>query len=206
MDGVQSATNCRQWFFASSKSETYTLLHNVKKDIPSCLYALPQLSVLHLSGNALTGTIPADVVLGPNLKDLTLSYNRLHGTIPEVIQRRNWTTLDLSFNSFSGTLSTSIPTVTEAGSKLSVNINRLSGNIPDSLLHRADVAVVEGNIFQCNFDGNKLPSSDAKSSSYNCGSDAFYLALLCLLWFTASQCCGSRIVDVFERHSLLFQL
>jgi hypothetical protein len=75
----------------------------------NCILSLPGIQSLHLSGNGLGGKLSLENrKLNENFTDLILSHNQFEGTIPEEIYSHGkWLTLDLSFNRFQGTLSTS---------------------------------------------------------------------------------------------------
>jgi hypothetical protein len=57
-----------------------------------------------------------------------------------------------------------------------MNVNRLSGDIPSSLDGIDNVDVVAGNLFDCE-DLEDLPSKDANSESYVCGSSDYDVSL-----------------------------
>ena len=96
--------------------------------IPDCVWALPNLTSLHLAGNSFTGklinpntsTLSASVSVAvgselgaasatpcitPTLRNLSLSHNRLSGTIPAEILRFPFDNLDLSYNKLWGHIS-----------------------------------------------------------------------------------------------------
>ena len=100
LDGLNSAKQCRALNFAGS----YGISNRVYGSIPACLFSLPNITSLHLSGNGLTGNLPNQVSISSSFIDLTLSHNVLTGTIPRQFQERKWYTLDLSYNRLSGTL------------------------------------------------------------------------------------------------------
>ena len=146
--------------------------------IPTCLFGMSSLEVLHLSGNGLSGTLPDVLLVSPTLVDLTLSHNLLRGTIPFGIQRRVWNTLDLSFNKLGGTILDEIPVSTNGS--FTLMINRLSGYIPSSLNSATNISILRGNVFACKFNTRKLPANDPAESSYSCGSDQLQLSFY--LW------------------------
>ena len=49
---------------------------------------------------------------------------------------------------------------TAAGGSLHLAVNRLSGDIPSSVLAIQDVSLLEGNIFQCDGGATALPEHD----------------------------------------------
>jgi Leucine-rich repeat (LRR) protein len=104
LDGLQSSSKCQQKLLAGL-SDSYLVAQPMKGGIPACIFAMPRLNTLHLSGNGLSGSLPPDLVVSESLVDLSLSHNSLTGTIPPQIQERQWYNLDLSFNRLTGTLS-----------------------------------------------------------------------------------------------------
>ncbi len=113
LDGMSSATKCRKFIYPRLRSASkdssgwfnaFFLEHGIRGKIPSCLFEMPILQSLYLSGNELEGSISSDLNISKSLSNLRLSYNRLEGIIPLVIQERSWTILDLSYNKFTGNL------------------------------------------------------------------------------------------------------
>eukprot|EP01038_Epipyxis_sp_PR26KG_P006356 gene6356-8755_t len=114
LDGLSGALNCpnqistfNSIFNLFSSQISSSIVHG---SIPECLYLMPNLTTLHLSGNGLTGTI-SDSLKKNNyfgksvLSDVSLSYNKLTGTIPMEWQLRSWkSNLDLSSNFLTGIL------------------------------------------------------------------------------------------------------
>ena len=111
LDGLHTSTTCSHEYwnpFYPSKAGSYASL--MGGTIPHCLFFLPNINTLHLSGNGFDGTIPtlsnrnsSDI---PNkLQDIALSHNRLTGTIPDWIQSYpNFLNVDFSYNKFTGYL------------------------------------------------------------------------------------------------------
>ena len=172
LDGMHSGQSCRNPFFRGTIFKSYGLTSIEGRGIPPCLYSMPNLNVLHLSGNVLMGTLPADMDLSPSLQDLTLSHNALHGPISSQIQSRLWQNLDLSYNKFGGSLSG----VKKSNSTIALKVNRLSGPLPASLHDAQHINVLQGNSFSCDFNQKKLPLHDPYRSSYNCGSDSLEIS------------------------------
>ena len=178
LDGMSSQPSCRTKIFPYTSINTYRIRYS-HGSIPSCVFSLDKLQVLHLSGNGMSGSIPSDVTLGASLVDMTLSNNFLRGFIPPQVQLALWRTIDLSHNSFDGTLSKKL--FLGANSSLDLIVNRLSGDIPSNVVHApGDMSVLDGNLFRCQFDSNKLPRRDPNRTKYSCGSDAFELSVY--LW------------------------
>jgi hypothetical protein len=180
LDGLSSATSCRR----TLPSGAYLLSRSVGGTVPICLFRLPSITTLHLSGNKFTGSVPSTVALSTTLYDVTLSHNRLTGAIPEVIQQRRWYNLDLSYNRLSTTLSGDFganhssyrPTLldlTENECAVSLENNRLSGRIPGYLQFLQNVSILGTNLFSCALDGTDLPAQDSDRDNYQCGSSGF---------------------------------
>jgi hypothetical protein len=203
LDGLSTADNCRIQLFPDIPDvNSFTLRNGIDGTIPGCLYSMRSLQTLHLSGNDLTGSIPSSgLAVSSSLIDLTLSHNTLTGTIPEVFLNKNWINLDLSYNKLRGTLSgTSFNALNSQDSSLSLEVNRLSGNIPSALLNLENVSVLNGNIFECDFEGNDLPANDPDYKSYSCGSNSvnnllyvwlslfgIFTVLLAIVYFQRSE-------------------
>ena len=64
--------------------------------IPPCIFNLPNLQTLHLSGNGFSGMLPNSLPV--NLTDLSLSHNFIKGTLSTSIQRMYFSKLDLANN------------------------------------------------------------------------------------------------------------
>lgn len=165
IDGMSSAATCRNKLFISS----YTLQHTIGGTIPTCLFQLPNITTLHLSGNGFTGRIPGDIVLSATLADLSLSHNTLTGSIPEQIQLRKWSNLDLSYNRLSGTLHSTFA----ANTSVEFVNNRLSGVIPAVFKTMTSLSILGSNSFTCSYDQSDLPQNDPDRMQYHCGSNSF---------------------------------
>eukprot|EP01040_Poterioochromonas_malhamensis_P027180 gene27180-biopygen3405 len=171
-NGLTTSDNCKTALFPGLPYlDGFTVSHFIQGSIPACLFEMPKLQLLHLSGNGLTGSIAQDLNVTESLRDLSLSHNSLTGTIPSSIQLKTWENLDLSYNKLSGTLSGAFSTPFENGA-ISLEVNRLSGNVPWSLVDFNNTNMLSGNIFSCNFLGTDLPQSDPDASNYSCGSDS----------------------------------
>jgi hypothetical protein len=189
LDGLSTATSCRNLIFPSSSKffKSFTLQYSMAGTIPMCLFSLPQLTTLHLSGNEFTGTLDDDMTISPTLVNLDLAFNYFEGTLPNQFQQHYWDYLDLHYNSFTGTI-THFSNLSSSESLVHLRNNRLSGFIPDSLKCLTHIEILDGNIFSCFLDNEKhLPRHDPKFEDYSCGSDAtnafVYLWLCCLFCF-----------------------
>ncbi len=187
LDGLTTSDNCKNLVFPGFPYLSgFAVSHFLKGTIPSCLYEIPSLELLHVSGNGLTGSIPRNVNFSSELTNLALSHNALTGTIPDVVQLRQWSFLDLSYNKLSGTLSSNFETP-PLNSSTFLEVNRLSGRIPTTLVKTtSDVNILSGNIFGCNMMGSDLPNSDPDVNSYSCGSDNANNVLYA--WIGAAVC------------------
>lgn len=195
MDGLSSNPQCRTFVFStimSKRIRTYFVsLPLTPNTIPPCIFSLPQILSIHLSGNGLVGTIPSLNVYGgdnndvnisttgsfisQSLIELALSYNRLSGTIPESIQLHgNWKYLDLSYNKLSGKILPDNKWYLNNGAltDLYLEVNRLSDIVPSNLLNLEVVSILRGNLFDCPWSSgvNSLPKNDPIAETYNCGS------------------------------------
>ncbi len=173
LDGLATAENCRKYLFSGLSSQFTGFVVNrfIGSTIPICLFEMPNIQLLHLSGNGLSGSIPKDLNISSSLTDLALSSNSLEGTIPDTIQFRQWDSLDLSYNKFSGTLSEGFVSISNSG-ELLLEVNRLSGQIPSNVLGTLNISILNGNIFQCDTLQTDLPHNDPNYNKYTCGSDS----------------------------------
>jgi len=159
-DGLGSADKCSDGFTVPFTK--VTLRPTVDGTLPQCLFSLENLTVLHIAGNKLSGTI-SDIPPESKLYDLSLAHNHLSGTIPVSIQRKKFDNLDLSYNKFGGLCSYLL---TSDGAKIALEVNRLSGNFPSRLSHARGLNVLSDNIFSC----GDLPRYDKNFDEYSCGS------------------------------------
>ncbi|CAN1156783.1 Receptor protein-tyrosine kinase CEPR1 [Linum perenne] len=122
----------------------------VRGSIPAWLANMTSLVDLELSGNFLTGTIPAELGLLKNLQSLELYYNyELSGNIPD--QLGNLTELidlDISVNKLTGKLPESICLLPKL-QVLQLYNNSLTGNIPVSIAESTSLRILSlyGNSF-----------------------------------------------------------
>lgn len=76
LDGLSTASECRQRIFQMLPTFIITQLYG---GIPNCLFQMPNLEVLHLSGNGLRSMLPHDLHISDSLFDISLSYNIITG-------------------------------------------------------------------------------------------------------------------------------
>jgi Leucine-rich repeat (LRR) protein len=129
LDSVSSAPACDVRFTGLWKDLFKVVIgkRSLLGTIPDCIWSMRSLQTVHLAGNGLQGTLPADVlspviinadltVSGSDdyvavnrtvyiLNDVNLASNTLVGTIPLSWQQWPWKSLDLSGNKLTGILS-----------------------------------------------------------------------------------------------------
>ena len=176
LDGIHSSSSCRNLIPIRVFDTIYESYQSVSS-IPSCLYSLPNMTNLRLSGNDITGSLPSDATLNEGFVELIISSNQFTSIIPESFQSHRWEVFDVSYNKFSGSLLPSLYISNDA----TLKINRISGAIPLSLYNTTDVDVLTGNIFTCNSEQLAL-LGDKVEDRYVCGSSSFTNAGL--TWFT----------------------
>ncbi|PIN09229.1 Leucine-rich repeat protein [Handroanthus impetiginosus] len=112
--------------------------------------ALRLLTLIDLSGNSLTGEIPAEIGSLLGLFALNLSRNNLVGTIPHDIGRLELLNfLDLSKNNLSGSIPPTLSQLSHLGI-LDLSFNNLSGRIPwDTHMQTFDAPTYMGNPGLC---------------------------------------------------------
>eukprot|EP01039_Chlorochromonas_danica_P005773 gene5773-6357_t len=189
--------------------------------IPDCIWILPNISVLHLSGNGLSGSLPNTFPcslsyyhmqleqdhatnasgsgsgsglynchssrLSPTLNDVVLTHNLLTGTIPSPFQQYPFSCLDLSYNKLKGSIKDMTnftlaytPNSTE-GVSLTLEVNRLSGQLPDSFVNAYNLNILTGNLFKCKGTSENpgdLAKHDPGSHTAVCGSQQLTDALV----------------------------
>ena len=202
LSGLTAGRNCARTVDVLGILKFYTA-STVSGDIPACLFTMPNITNLYLSGNGIyseLNDIPSDSLL----TNISLSYNRLHGTIPVSIQQQSrLDLLDLSFNQLSGTIE-QMNSYNVDGNRshgvLSTTVhlesNRLSGDIPQSFADAENIDILDGNMYSCI---SSLPQQDPNVSKFSCGSSTLngYLnTFLCLFGIVAiismyKWCCTS---------------
>ncbi|KFK28182.1 hypothetical protein AALP_AA8G482900 [Arabis alpina] len=91
----------------------------------------PQMELLDLSTNSLTGMLPGDIGTMEKMKVLNLSNNKLSGELPSDLNKlSDLEFLDLSNNAFNGQIPDKLPSHMTG---FNVSKNNLSGTVPESL-------------------------------------------------------------------------
>ncbi len=109
------------------------LSNNEFSGVPVTLLDLPNLEVLGLSGNKLTGELPADLGRLSKLRELWLSGNGLTGPIPASIGNlTNLERLHLQYNALSGEIPAGLTSLVKLR-RLDLSENQLSGPLPHGL-------------------------------------------------------------------------
>jgi Leucine-rich repeat (LRR) protein len=161
--------------------------------IPECVFQLPLIEIVHMSGNGFYGSI-GDLPQSSKLNDFSLAHNQLTGTIPISIQHYPMVRMDLSYNRFTGDCSHFATNYTKlfrcpANSpdcsafegitkKLNLEVNRLSGGIPNHIAKGGrKINILTGNMFSCQY----LPSKDPSFGQYTCGSSALNYSCYALI-------------------------
>ncbi|KAK9082070.1 hypothetical protein Syun_031469 [Stephania yunnanensis] len=110
--------------------------------IPSEIFIkLPNLTILQLSDNFLTGNIPQDIGKLNNLRVLTLGNNNLSGRIPSSINNLAWLLyLELNHNNFEGVVpnTSNLQSLLElrlSGNKLNATLEQVFGQTSHGLLY-----------------------------------------------------------------------
>jgi hypothetical protein len=178
MDGLGSATGCKN--VVTVPFTSVSLVRSLGGNIPDCVWSLSKLKILNLAGNGLRGTIGTTSSM-PSLISLALSHNYLSGKIPLWLQKMNLSHLDLSHNKLTGDANgfryqddnfwNSELVNTSFGSQylarnLSLIVNRLSGDLPESFGKYEDLDILSGNLFGC----ANFPKNDENSDYVSCGS------------------------------------
>ena len=144
------------------------LFNTIGGTIPTCVWSLQNLTVLHLTGNGLTGEIVSSLPPYSHLVEVSVSHNQLSGALPLDIV--SVVRLDLSHNQFAGEYPDHTYGQSIIESKIDLEINRLSGQLPvselEQLLNSSSLSVLRGNVFSC----NTIPSNDEYTEDYVCGS------------------------------------
>ncbi|KAJ0037976.1 hypothetical protein Pint_23918 [Pistacia integerrima] len=113
--------------------------------------SMPNLIFLSLSGNRLTGEIPASIGKMMLLQVIDLSSNNITGIIPSSIGNCSFLrALDLSYNNLSGEIPASLGQLQQLQS-LHLSNNKLTGNLPSSFQNLSSLETLD---LADNFSGN----------------------------------------------------
>ena len=150
-----------------------------RNQFPLCVWSLPNLTWIYAYSNGYVGSIPADdFLIGPGLQFVNIARNRLTGTMSTSLKSHHFAQIDLSYNKIAGSVQFESNSTLIGTSAYSVEVNRLSGNLPSSELESiGQIDVLEGNMFQCS-GHNGLPSNDPDYSLYSCGSDNYNISMI----------------------------
>lgn len=163
------------------KFNGYSSSTSLTSSIPTCIWNMKKLEVLHLAGNSLIGSL-GEMPRINLLKDINLANNKLTNKIPLSWQYKgDYIQLDLKNNLLGGELVKDFNYSNNYS--LFLNNNRLSGLIPpvvyNGIYNQAmlstsfeTINVLQGNLFQC--DQDALP----QNLNYVCGSNSFNLSLI----------------------------
>jgi hypothetical protein len=194
LDGLSSGSSCRQYLLLGL-SPAYVPSNFMSGSIPSCILTLPNISVFHISGNGFRVPFASFAsTVSSSLQDISLSYNQITGTIPYALQTMEVSYRDFSYNRIGGTIekmSHLPPTNITSNYSLYLDVNRLSGFIPDEFHDTFyQINILSGNLFECT--GNSIPLRDPSASSYVCGSHQLNESQ-----FAATSVCGSFFLLLF---------
>jgi Leucine-rich repeat (LRR) protein len=147
-------------FGAMTNLSTIDLSWNelLRGPIPTSLVLLPNIEVIILGGNGLSGHIDTafDPAVQRRLKHVSLHYNKFSGSVPEtLLQNLAIRYLDLGFNHFWGTIPTALahlPDIEYVG----LFFNHLHGTIPDVFHNMSNLEAININY---NYLSGALPSS-----------------------------------------------
>ena len=172
LDGLHLSSSC-----SGEPLNIYETIYAIRLDvisnIPSCIYTLPSLVTLHLSGNGIQHySLPADIKPSSSLRNLLLSHNGITGELPRNFQRHQWEVLDISYNKFNGKLMT-LNSSGNSSQEMIMAVNRLSGSIPTSARSISNINILDGNTFSCTTSELEHLQSDPSSDKYSCGSTSF---------------------------------
>ena len=143
--------------------------------ILTCIWSLPNLITLQLSGNGFTGSLPSDSTKFPEyLQYLSIGHNRLFGTMSNELTTKSFIDLSMSHNKIGGVFAVAAANNT-AGSSVRAEVNRLSGYFRTQPVDTFEsVSVLEGNIFSC----ASLPGEDSYIANYVCESSSLDVSLI----------------------------
>ncbi|KAI8893392.1 hypothetical protein BC833DRAFT_298443 [Globomyces pollinis-pini] len=163
-------TNLEKLVFSFAFSETY---------IPDFIGDLTKLRILRLNGNNVTGDIPDIFSNFHALENLDLSFNRLSSSLSSIQNLVNLTTLNLSFNRFTGLIPSFIGDFTSL-TELSLDYNEFIGLVPKSIQDLPNLSyisvknnqlvgkinIISSSLSYCDAQSNNLCSSPSGASCF----------------------------------------
>jgi hypothetical protein len=195
-DSMSSAPAC-QHNFGTMRSIFKVVISSIDLGgtIPDCVWSMPALHTLHISGNGLHGTLGEIAVGATSLIDVSLASNRLIGSIPDSWQTwGRFTQLDLSSNKLTGVLVQNF-NISAANTNTDLSVNRISGVIPGAFIDSQNINILDGNLFQCG--PSTVPKYDPNSKQYVCGSDDFNISLI--LFVCLGACGIVAVAALYQR-------
>lgn len=99
---LQEMVNNRQRLIEENGQVRLDLSNQGLSKMPSYILDMIELESLDLSGNKLTGALPAEIRYLSNLKELNVSHNSMTGIPAEIGALKNLETLDYSYNGITG--------------------------------------------------------------------------------------------------------
>ena len=195
-DGLSAGSSCRKLIWPLNSTFNATIAQTAMVGtIPSCIFQLPRLRTLTLSGNGLEGTLPDSLPI--SLMSVILSHNRLSGVLPNAMQLRlfDLQVFDVSHNRLQGRLTENIPFSNATSAHVKLFMNRLSGPIPEAFEGATHLEILEGNTFSCGV----MPINDPYLSSAQCGSKTLNTYVACFLGLVAILFSIQLLAPRFER-------
>ena len=189
LNGLRAAEGCEDRIVFPLSD--VALFNTIGGTIPPCVWSLQNLTVLHLVGNGLSGTLVDLLSPSAQRSEIFLSHNQLSGTIPSEFLKME--KLDLSYNHFAG----EFPDYSQISQDTVMKLenNRISGQLPVSSLEsvsNGSLSLLRGNMFSC----NTIPDNDEYSHDYVCGSLHLNYSLFAFLSALVGIGCTVLIVVV----------
>ncbi len=140
---LQALTMKQNWLSGPIPSVEFVNLPNIRilhlsnnilsGSLSGGLFMCAKLQGLYLDGNQLSGQLSPQFSLLSNLGELTLAHNKFSGTLPEeIFTLRNLRNIDLGTNNFTGALSENISALSNL-KKIRIEDNHFSGLIPTDI-------------------------------------------------------------------------
>ncbi|KAK1560983.1 hypothetical protein Q3G72_033099 [Acer saccharum] len=151
---------------------------------------LPDLGILNISHNRISGVLPHLTFKQPQLFGIDLSYNNFEGTIPPVGPHVEH--LILSNNKFSGSIGFLCGITYEYFQYLDLSDNQLSGSLPNCSIRWQGLSIL-------NLANNNLSGKIPNSLDYGCLIQSLHLrnnSLVGELPSSLKHCNGMSVMDV----------